>query len=334
MHSAEIAAQFIRHMHIQVIQYCQISALVLTVYDHASIFDREVELIWTGVVTRQASVHLQPILWRSNDHYNCCSFLLRRRLSKTGKILLDFIAWSGLFIGLSLQTILQLRIYALYNRSKVVTAVMFALYVGEIVALFVILGLSAKLRVVLNELVPGIRFCVMWRTSPSDSVFWVIVTIMDFILFSLAAWQSVQDYYRARGIHGGALLLKILLRDSFLYFLVAVGLYIADSIVFTKHLQNFLIPQIFTVTLVVVMGSRMILNLREAYYHPDADAYSDVDVSTFRAERPSDTSGADNSMASMELHTMTVTSGSCSTTRISQDDMGDDLNIQGERCDR
>ncbi|TFK49624.1 hypothetical protein OE88DRAFT_1736627 [Heliocybe sulcata] len=252
---------------VDVIRYCHVSAVTLTLFEHAMVLDQEVELIWQRrewsltkmlyICNRylgDAFVLISALEILQSNEYNrlLCTrrawLNLVLRLHSSCSVLLPFLAWSGTVIW-------------------VVSASRLPPPPG-IISQSLILGLSTGSTVVLNELAPGIRFCVMSKVSSYYWIYWLIVIGMESFIFLAVAWRAVQDLYHYRGPLKGRALFTVLVRDSFMFFLLPLGLIIADAIIVRTQIQIFVIPQAFTLPVAVIMSGRMVLNIREAYYHP------------------------------------------------------------------
>jgi hypothetical protein len=158
----------------------------------------------------------------------------------------------------------------------------------------------------IDEPVPGIYVCGLHNIQHSVYTFWrVPVVVFDCLLLALTLWTCIQRVQSLRGFcHSRNQIWRVLLTDSLLYFSMYVvtssslaslilnkplkdgaDIYIEWSIVAHpscmswKH--NILncrlcpwqtrwrkLPQGFPVAATCVIGARLILNLRKAYYFP------------------------------------------------------------------
>jgi len=72
----------------------------------------------------------------------------------------------------------------------------------------------------------------------------------------------------------GVSLLHVILRDNFIFFVIAFVSYIITAVTWlTANPRYFTVPGSFTCAFTTIMGCRLILNLCRVYYHP-------TDVST------------------------------------------------------
>ncbi|KAJ7152723.1 hypothetical protein C8R43DRAFT_950723 [Mycena crocata] len=186
----------------------------------------------------------------------------------TGYSWLRVEGWIGISVLWSTQelsVILQLRIYALYNGSPRIAALIVSAFLVEVVA---VVGIVA-------EAVGNLVRCKITDVPPWLWVFWVAVTSFELLLCILAIYKGYERLPVLGHSPHRQVLQDILVRDSVLYYLGIQIVYIVNLIFWikdtVKHKSN---PQesIFsvlmstqkalTVALPSVLGSRLMINVR------------------------------------------------------------------------
>ncbi|KAF4616441.1 hypothetical protein D9613_008226 [Agrocybe pediades] len=173
------------------------------------------------------------------------------------------------------QAVLQIRVFAIYARSRLILSIMALFYAISIglAGWIVIIDMSmAKSSVV--TLVPGgqLQGCSFPNLSSKSPILWISPLIFETILYILVLYKGWQMFRTTRhlpthqGSSSGGLLLGILVRDSVIYFFILSLIYFSTVIAWgVKDLNGYIdIMGAFTTTMTGVLGSKMILNLRHA----------------------------------------------------------------------
>ncbi|EIN06717.1 hypothetical protein PUNSTDRAFT_145230 [Punctularia strigosozonata HHB-11173 SS5] len=133
--------------------------------------------------------------------------------------------WQGvaaLALGIAVDCILILRLHALYNRSARVRAVLFALFVAELLGMAVSLGLG----------VGKISFdddCTVTSWPIEFVAYGVFPLVFQGILFGFTVWQFVKTM---RHGWGRTRVLDVLMRDGMWAFFLIFFVYLLQGIVF------------------------------------------------------------------------------------------------------
>ncbi|KAI6048053.1 hypothetical protein EDC04DRAFT_2621180 [Pisolithus marmoratus] len=212
---------------------------------------------------------------RHNDH-----------LTKWNSLqLFRFRAWGTLAYSWATQSIMLLRIYAMYRRSTKILSFLLVTFLAEIVAIAVIIshfigpgsGLDAELSGRFSS--SQAQFCVFSGVNGSFTYLLIPVLCFEVVLFLLAAkvyCAHVRDTNELRTIGGPREMnsfTKVLARDSIFYFFMnlvmcAVVLGIWQSV--TSRYANICVPLVML--LEILVGTRLVINFRERFYHPDKGA--------------------------------------------------------------
>jgi hypothetical protein len=176
---------------------------------------------------------------------------------------------------------MQLRIYAMYRRSRQILILLITLFFCEIAAIaFIIwqtIGPSSALQAMSN-VYSGEQFCSFSGINQDFVYIFIPFLCFESFLFYLAARVFVEDMKRNRqaskekNIRVNSFM-SVLARDSLCYFfvnLVACAVVMGLWQTVTELYANICIP--FVMFLEVLVGTRLILDFRERYAHPDAES--------------------------------------------------------------
>ncbi|KAH7904593.1 hypothetical protein BJ138DRAFT_1236717 [Hygrophoropsis aurantiaca] len=218
----------------------------------------ELELLGFSTVTRVTGP------WNPNSYVN----------------VLLAVNWAVNIFILTMQAILVIRVYALFNRSKKVLVFLATSYILQAIATFVMTGLVANKRMI-EEIyisvgptignvveVVDINFSAFYLTSNLDSI--LLSIVFDIILLLFVLWAFVIHALEAKTLDGGwslNVLVKTLVADHLLYFLcnlIWLSLCIATDYSTEPNLLDALANTMYHVfsALVVVAGPRMVISLR------------------------------------------------------------------------
>ncbi|KAH7886201.1 hypothetical protein F5I97DRAFT_1226507 [Phlebopus sp. FC_14] len=195
--------------------------------------------------------------------------------------LFQFRAWGTLAYSWATQAIMQLRIYAMYKRSKKVLLILVVSFFSEMAAIAVIIwraiGPDSPLTVS-SELYPDRKpYCAFSGIDGSFTYLFIPVLCFESLLLFLAARVFIQHFRETRESHDtGAKhprvnsFVRVLARDSLFYFfgnlaMCAVVMGLWQSI--TALYANICVP--FVMLLEVLVGTRLVLNFRERYARGD-----------------------------------------------------------------
>ncbi|KAF9555872.1 hypothetical protein CPC08DRAFT_111444 [Agrocybe pediades] len=175
-------------------------------------------------------------------------------------------SFSTLLTSIFAQAILQLRIYALYGRSRRVLTLMLTCY--AIVVAYAGWTFFSNVEDTKSSVVhaPNGDTCSFPRFPPLLYTFWITMLGFEGILCALAIYRGFRTLKEGlpRELNGMTLI-DLIVRDSIIIFVVLAATYVTCLIVFLKAPANLtVIPAGFSISLSVVLGCRMILNLREA----------------------------------------------------------------------
>ncbi|KAF8811627.1 hypothetical protein BYT27DRAFT_7183770 [Phlegmacium glaucopus] len=247
-------------------RYGQLSSSSIVLFDHLMTFDDEVSLIWNS------SWSLGKILFLVNRYYTLASAIFNGYALFSSTLTDQFChrmfqweGWTGLVACMIGEAILQIRIYALYSLNKKVLALMLISFILCSAASGWILGTQLASISVTALATPRGRFCVPIDIPHRFFTFWIPTLACESFLCSLALFQGLRTF-RLDGsmFSSGRKLMRILIRDSILYFLVICATYLTCLLVWALA-RNTLrgVPVGFSVAMSCVLANRAVLNARK-----------------------------------------------------------------------
>ncbi|KDQ51009.1 hypothetical protein JAAARDRAFT_211320 [Jaapia argillacea MUCL 33604] len=266
---------------IRLMRVCQLAATFVALYDHALTIDQEVELIW------KKRWSLAKILFAVRHAYLVIFF--NESLSDQGYVIppeamihLQRVFHVDHILHNPRLVTMQMRLYAMYEKSRRVFAFLLACFVSETIAMSTILGLSNKQLIAISQPIPGVRICTVAFVPHYFFAFWIPICTFESILVTFALWKGLSHWIKSTNKWSSKALMNVLLRDNILYFLVQVALSFislhtlddtSQHVSSIRHQHHCLacpseIPEGFALATTCIMGSRLVLNIRKAYYLP------------------------------------------------------------------
>ncbi|KAJ7910846.1 hypothetical protein B0H13DRAFT_2011099 [Mycena leptocephala] len=171
----------------------------------------------------------------------------------------------GVSISSAIQVILQLRIYALYDASPRIAALIIGAFAVEILAVIGMFGVGSNHIEAVAEAVGNIVRCKATVIPSWLWLLWIPATSFELLLCVLAVYKG---YQRFRTI-GHQVLHDILVRDSVMYYLAIQCVYICNLIYWVNDAKTSLeVLTALAIALPSVMGSRLMINVRLALIPP------------------------------------------------------------------
>ncbi|KAF8877765.1 hypothetical protein CPB85DRAFT_1443515 [Mucidula mucida] len=224
--------------HTQIINYFNMSAIVLYVFDYLSSLDQEVGLIWGSdwtvtkflyLVTRYLPfIDMGLVLYdnRPNMTPETCVFVSR---------LNGWMFTAGIVLA---EVIFSLRTWAVWNRPRFLTVGMPVLFLASLIPAFVIM--SMFLRSLQSQVLPlpNFKSCFISAANPIYRWEFVILMIYEageyhYSMLLLMVVKSYQQFREAREI-GSSQLLHVVLKDGIIYYLYLSVLNITNVIVVSR----------------------------------------------------------------------------------------------------
>jgi len=234
--------------------YTNLVFLTLLFYDHMITLEEEVEKIW-------------PLPWRLPKFL----FLFNRYLippamlvntavtwlytSKKCSFMMRWLGWPASFAIATVELMLIVRVLALYNDTKKVVVLLVVLFIANLAA-FCAIGFRAGRQTIG---IPGGQLFSGCVYKPPSFFYtqWIPVVIFESIIIGLTVYKALS--YR-RNIPA----LRVLARDSMIYFLIMFSFLMAN-LFFVRFSKGFLKGLWVKPTTIVacIAVARMSLNIRE-----------------------------------------------------------------------
>ncbi|KAH7917713.1 hypothetical protein BV22DRAFT_1052242 [Leucogyrophana mollusca] len=268
---------------LQQISYVEVAALVIAVYDHVQTFADEVDLIWRGpispitvlyILNRYLGNTLFIVGAISKEYISLprISLVTPRSLRQPALVVRYLTrSWGTMVSAWIVQGVMQLRVFAMYHGSKKIGILLGICFLAEIATSTVILWFnigpenpfSLASVIVMNNgscAVSGIRGNFIAKT-------YIPIICFEALLFGLAVRISAGDIVeviRSGGVGRVNSLMKVLARDSLIYFLSNLILMIAVIIGWVGlpaiYSEGLAVPLINFV--IAITNSRLVLGLR------------------------------------------------------------------------
>ncbi|KAH7927236.1 hypothetical protein BV22DRAFT_1127494 [Leucogyrophana mollusca] len=290
-------AEIINDVYIlQVTRMSQLAAAVIIIYDHVQSIDKEVALIWR----RPGS--LVSILYFVNRYVGDAIIIISATLFLSTSFSANVIYYFNFKFGDHLRpsglrkddltselplvfvsvAIMQLRIYAMYRKSKKVLFLTGICFAAEIAAIAVVLVMHfAQSLSYTNEPIPGFHMCGTSNIGKNFTAIYIPIFCFEFLLFTLALSVVFRNMARTRRIPGMWRLhatMEMIVKSSTIYFFVetsgcaiATGMYLGLPSIYIE------IANAFLVATTVVLGSRLVINTRDFYSSSQVEEHESHD---------------------------------------------------------
>lgn len=181
--------------------------------------------------------------------------------------------------------IMQLRIYAMYRKSKKILAFTGVCFVLEIVAICTVLGLNFDHSLTYtNEPIPGLlNMCATSTIDRSFTAIYVPIFAFELLIFILALSVVFKHMRNTRTIAGKRIhsTMATLVKYNTIYFFVemagcgtATALYLGLPSIYLEITNSALIAT------TIILGSRLVLGTRNFYSDPSAEDNSNLSHGT------------------------------------------------------
>ncbi|KAG2114766.1 uncharacterized protein F5147DRAFT_677871 [Suillus discolor] len=165
---------------------------------------------------------------------------------------------------ISVQTILQLRVWAIYNRSRRVLSWMIVLSIIELAAMALLIGLTIT-RVERFPVVSTPAGCLFDGLAPLSAIFWTPALILEPIICILVLKKVFLDRQQRSE------LAMFLARDSLLYFLVIFIELMGSTIVWARYPSYIDLFMPWSIVLPSLLCNRLLLNMRGRFARPGSE---------------------------------------------------------------
>jgi len=274
---ADIVVPLVRE--IKQTRCAELASSLIVIYDHLITLDQEIDLIWMA--------HWTPgkVLFLINRYYALASVIFNNYVlfstHLSDSFCLRWFRWqgcTGLLVSTIAEIILQLRIYALYHLNRRVLFFMLVAFIVSVGTAATIMGLVLARVSTNSQFLPGVVFCLPLNVPSWFYTFWIPTLAFESLLCGLALFRAFGDFKsRSTMFQSGRHIVKILIRDSVIYYLIMFATYFANLVIFLAGSPGVLESGIgFSVTMSCVMGSRLCLNIRDVHHELEASTASQV----------------------------------------------------------
>ncbi|KLO07260.1 hypothetical protein SCHPADRAFT_909649 [Schizopora paradoxa] len=244
------------------VKYMNFVSYSLLVYDTILTMPDEMRLIWPWEWRIGKVLYLltRYLIYIEGTAYSV--FWFDKDLDVTNcKRLFDLGSWLGVVGVMIAHWIICMRTVALWEKSKVVMALLLFMCIGTEVPSLILMHEFLRNLVWARSPFPTIAPCTVSLNSSRLFIDYVMVMSIELCVISLTIWKGV-SHWKVRGSH----LLKVLYRDGIVFF---IGLFImscANAVMYissNKQLRGVSLSELQRV-LHAVLTSRIILHLRQA----------------------------------------------------------------------
>ncbi|EJC99041.1 uncharacterized protein FOMMEDRAFT_161261 [Fomitiporia mediterranea MF3/22] len=183
---------------------------------------------------------------------------------------IDFDGWEDWFTVILVDYILMLRVLALYGHDKVLSLFLKAILALEgALRLGTLIYLNIFQKVTLGSFAQNIYVCLVdgyvpWQLELVD---WIVPVAYGLLLMILAIYKAT-DYWKLTAGLQGLALVKVLILDQFIYFLLAVACCTFNVIETRIKIPNAYLAAVIgdlgSPSLLCLLGSRLLVHLKEA----------------------------------------------------------------------
>ncbi|KAH8105620.1 hypothetical protein DFH11DRAFT_1518732 [Phellopilus nigrolimitatus] len=237
--------------------YCQIAVVTVLVYDSIITMDKEVKYFWRS---SRSLVSLIYFLNRYIGLFGAFVYLW----CKSDELESWRILW---FQDIMHSFFLQSQTCSNYSTDKKLAICLrsiFAMEAAFTLGILVYIILLQKMFV--GGLAKGVNICsgnsfpVVW-----EALLWTSIVVFELVLMVLALYRAA-DYWRSSAGLQGYILVKVVVQDQAFYFILVIICSIAriTGFSFTSTVSRIFSGTIRSVTLLCVLGSRMMFCLKEA----------------------------------------------------------------------
>ncbi|KAJ3500648.1 hypothetical protein NLJ89_g9702 [Agrocybe chaxingu] len=285
--------------------YATVAFSMAALYDHIITLDAEIDHIWL----RRSKITLVRVLFLINRYmgevallYTTVSLLyntdtgpnrlyvvFQRSLGakltfrsvshQTGKEPMKFVGWAGSTVLWSMQGIMAFRISSMYHHKRAIIATLCAGMASEVITIIVILSIAFA-NTLPSPIPSFIPVCGLDQASGLYWYYWIPVFFFECLMFSLALRKAIEYSGGFRGIKNSVIsarqrpIIYVLFRDSITFPFLALSLctinFIAFRFIPATAIQASVILSIFIAR---ILGCRLLLNLRDAYYGAFGDEF-------------------------------------------------------------
>lgn len=188
-----------------------------------------------------------------------------------GNFLVKVEAWGSTVLIWSMQAIMQYRVSCMYKHQRKAVFLMVTAFAIEVLSMAAINLVYLRRTIERAASIEKLNLCIGVHFPGRYTVYWIAVFVFELMIFILGFQAGLVYFRESRLIHslGKHGLRKILIRDSILFPLIAFIVGGVNVFVWSRLASySITISVTFSQLLSRILGCRLVLNLREAYYLP------------------------------------------------------------------
>ncbi|EAU82546.1 hypothetical protein CC1G_11005 [Coprinopsis cinerea okayama7 len=198
--------------------------------------------------------------------------------------------WLSMITLWAMQGIIINRLWCMYRYSKTILILLLVTFTIQVAAGITIQSLNKTINIVV-PLLPGLDSCIPTGFLPWFWAVLLFIMTFDLLIVILAILEGIRFYRRsahsrhlrnkARGPLSAVLapwlaegsIVRVLLRDSILFPFIGLAVCFFAMLSWLEVLPwgSVQVTMVLNALTAPVLGSRLILNLRDAYYQPFAE---------------------------------------------------------------
>ncbi|KAI0065058.1 hypothetical protein BV25DRAFT_127126 [Artomyces pyxidatus] len=220
---------------VQKSQYAGVSSSVIILYDHVLTLDREIQLVWfeswsIGKVLFLACRYYWTFAAIFNDYALMSSW---HKSEPVSDFWISWQGWTTVFVaGALTEVILLLRIRALYAGDRRLTVPLLAGLIVTMTICGTIMGKSLHEKTTLFIVAGPHVFCAFGNIPPYLSAFFLPLMAFESLLGGLAIYKWIKEVgVTLASPRIAPALLRVLVRDSVIYFIVMTLSYVVTAVV-------------------------------------------------------------------------------------------------------
>ncbi|KAI0661130.1 hypothetical protein C8Q70DRAFT_1043794 [Cubamyces menziesii] len=241
----------------------------IVIYDYIVCIEREVELIWK----KRWSVIKFAFLW--HRYFGLLSLNAREINDQFCSFWFYWETWGYCAVLFTSEAVLLLWIHVVYNKNRVILLVMSAFYAVEVASVLTILTFSFEnFEAHVSGFLGDVEYCIMEQPPKIFQMLWIPILAYDTLLLLLFLWRGCRSTLCCnRKFSDHDSLLDMVYRHSLLNFLAIFGTYLACAAIWlSSPIGLYQIPVSFALALSITNCTRLLLNIRRAYYTGTSDS--------------------------------------------------------------
>jgi len=268
----------------KIVRYFNLASWLFCTYDWIINLDREIELIWKLKFTSMTYFYFFN-RYISGIFLTISMFTYVQEYYIGDTFCQEWWTFEGFTFTICFQLVelvLGLRVWALWKKSKVIGFIIGFFFILEILAMFIVIGLDFTNNFTATDTpfgqygIEDFHLCTPTTNIAYVYSFWFPTLAYGTVIAALAGWIGIKRYrYTCGGATTptGKWLLDIFIRDSLIYYILLALLELCMSILWYIGVGP--TPQLLVgiaMAAPIVLCSKLILNLRGAYYDYNADS--------------------------------------------------------------